>query len=487
MQPRATGHDLTRGPLGRSLLAVAWPVMLSSLLHTFYDLADAFWLGRLGKEALVAPTITNNVFFIALSLAMGLGVGGTTLVAQYRGAGRMDAVGRVTGQTLLVLLAAGLAVTAIGLAAARPLLVLLQTPPDALAGTLVYLRWIVAGLPFMFAFFVYQGVATGLGDTLGPLKVNLLVVGLNAALDPLLIFGPGPLPQLGVAGAAIATTLTRALAAALGLRLLLGGRLGFRVHRADLRWDGALVRRMLAIGFPMAIGQTGTSLGFTLLIGVVNTFGSAVTAAFGIGNRIIHMALVPAFGLAQANATAVGQNLGANRPDRSGRAVWLSCLMIGAVLLPVTTLMFFFGAPISRLFVNDPEVVRYGHDLFRVTSYSVFVFGFIMVLLGSFQGSGHTLPVMVLNMGRLWLVRIPAAYLLALTLKMGPLGLWWAMFLSNTLTAIAAAIWFSLGTWKRKVIPEAPRGAQTLPAARAGEGAAGAAATVPDATLEVEG
>ena len=128
----------------------------------------------------------------------------------------------------------------------------------------------------------------------------------------------------------------------------------------------------------MAIGQTTTSLGFTLLIGLVNSFGSAVTAAFGIGNRIINMALVPAFGLAQASATAVGQNLGADRPDRASRAVKLSATMIGTVLLPVATLMFFFGAQISSIFISDPEVLRYGHDLFQVTSYSVFVFGFII-------------------------------------------------------------------------------------------------------------
>ncbi|MBM3317982.1 MAG: MATE family efflux transporter [Candidatus Eisenbacteria bacterium] len=458
-QARGRGRDLTQGPLAPALLALAWPVMLSSLLQTLYDLADAFWLGKLGRTALVAPTITLNVFFIALSLAMGLGVGGTTLVAQYKGAGRTREMERAAGQTLLVLVAAGFLVAAIGFAVAEPLLKLLRTPGDAFADTLIYLRWTLAGMPFMFAFFVYQGISTGLGDTIGPLKVNLVAVALNALLDPLLIFGLWIFPPLGVAGAAIASSLTRAVAGALGLRRMIVGDHGFRIRRADLRWDGSMVARMLRIGFPLAIGQTTTSLGFTLLIGVVNTFGSAVTAAFGIGNRVIHMALVPAFGLAQASATAVGQNLGADRPDRASRAVKISSAIIGAVLLPVTALMFFFGGPISSVFVRDADVLRHADDLFRVTSFSVFVFGFIMVLMGSFQGSGHTVPVMVLNIGRLWLVRIPAAYLLAIPLGMGPLGIWWAMFLSNTLTAIAGAIWFSLGTWKRKVIEEAGSGA----------------------------
>ena len=456
MRAPAKGRDLTRGPLARNMFAVAWPVMLSFLLMTLYNLADAFWLGKLGRSALVAPTVTMSVFFIALSLAMGLGMGGTTLVSQYRGAGRFDRMSRAGGQTLILLIAAGTVVAIIGLIVAVPLLRVLQTPADAFDGTLAYLRWILIGMPSMFAFFVYQGISTGMGDTIGPLKINAITMISNALLDPFLIFGWGPFPEMGVVGAAIATCITRGLAGALGLHRLLRGEGGFRLQLSDLRLDGRLMLRILKVGMPMSLGQTATALGFTLLIGIVNTFGSAVTAAFGIGHRIIHMAMIPAFGLSQATSTAIGQNLGADQPERAVRAVKISCLIIAAVLLPVTTLMFFFGASISQFFISDPEVVRYGQDLFRVTSFSVFVFAFIMVFMGAFQGSGHTVPVMVLNMTRLWVIRIPAAYLLAIALGMGPLGLWWAMFLSNILTALGAAIWFSRGTWKRKVIEEEP-------------------------------
>jgi Na+-driven multidrug efflux pump len=186
----------------------------------------------------------------------------------------------------------------------------------------------------------------------------------------------------------------------------------------------------------------------------VNTFGSAVTAAFGVGNRIINMALVPSMGLSQACGTAVGQNLGACRPDRAARSVWVGAWMLTAILLPITVLIYFFGAPISRAFISDPEVVQYGRDLFRITAFSVFAFGFVMVLLGAFRGSGYTLPVMVLNIARLWALRIPAAWLLAKAGNLGPAGLWWSMAASNLIVAIAAAIWFATGTWKRTVIEE---------------------------------
>ncbi len=443
---------MTQGSLVRNLLALAWPVMLSFLLQTLYNLVDAFWLGKLGKTALVAPTITMNVMFIGLSLAMGLGAGGTTLVSQYRGAGRPEMMRRAGGQALLLLSGVGAALAILGYLFSAQIIALLQTPADAVEPTLAYFRWFMAGLPFLFIFFVYQGINMGLGDSIGPLQVNAVSVLVNVVLDPLLIFGWGPFPELGVVGAAQATVMARMLAAGVGVHRLFRGDRGFRLHLSDIRWDTRLAGRILRIGLPVSVGQTATSLGFTLLMAIVNTFGSAVTAAFGVGHRIIHMAMVPAMGLSQANATAVGQNLGGDKPERAQQSVWAAALLIGAILLPITTLMFFFGAPISRLFIDDPEVVAYGRDLFQITSFSVFAFGFVMVMLGSFQGSGHTLPIMVLNMSRLWAVRIPAAYLLALALGMGPSGLWWAMFLSNTVTAIAAFIWFSSGSWKRKVI-----------------------------------
>ncbi|MFH1740138.1 MAG: MATE family efflux transporter [bacterium] len=452
MRPTTGGLDFTQGSLTKKLLMMGWPVALSFLLQTLHNLADAFWLGKLGKAALVAPTITMNVFFIALSLAMGLGMGGSTLVAQYKGAGRLVEMRRAGGQSLVLLIVAGIILSAIIFSVASPILRLLQTPPDAFKQTLDYMRWILVGVPFMFIYFVYQGISAGIGDTISPLRVNATTVLLNVVLDPFLIFGIGPFPQMGVVGAALATCLAQAVAAGLCLHRLFRGRQGFQLRRGDLRWNRTMLGRILKIGVPVSLGQVGTALGFTLLIGIVNTFGSAVTAAFGIGHRIIHIALAPAIGLSQSCATSVGQNLGADQVRRATRSVYASTLMLGVVLLPITSLTFFFGDFISRLFISDPEVVQYGRDLFRITSFSVFVFGFIMVQMGAFRGAGHTIPFMVLNMSRLWLIRIPGAYFLAKVLQLGPLGLWWAMFLSNMLTAVAGTIWFSLGTWKRKVI-----------------------------------
>ncbi len=467
------GRDMTRGPMTPHLLAVAWPVSVSFLLQTLFNLADAFWLGKLGKEALVAPTITMNVVFIGIALAMGLGQAGTTLVSQYRGAGRSEGLGRAAGQTLVLQFAVGVVIAGLGLLLAPTLLRLLRTPPDAFAATLLYMRWILAGVPLMFIFFVYQGIYTGLGDTVGPMRINVATVLLNLVLDPVLIFGLGPVPRLGVAGAALATVIARAVASVLALRALFGGR-GFRLRRGDLLWDGPMIRKLLRIGLPLSLGQTATSLGFTLLLGIVNGFGSAVTAAFGVGHRIVMTAMVPAMALAQANAAAVGQNLGARLPERAALSVRRSALLITVVLLPMTTLTCIFGGPITRLFTPDPDVVRHGADLLRITSFSVFVFGLIMVLYGAFQGGGHTTPVMAVNVGRLWLIRIPASWLMAVALGMGPIGLWWAMNLSNVIAALAAFLWFLRGDWKRTMIDDPPAAVPAgLPAAERGESPGG--------------
>lgn len=441
---------MTRGSVPGRLLRLAWPVMAAHLLQTLYNLADAFWLGKLGRAALVAPTVSMNVLFVATALAMGLGGAGTTLVSQYRGAGRWDLAERAGGQTFFLLGALSLVLGFLGFVFTPWLLSALSTPPDSAVQTGIYMRWMFAGLPLMFPFFVYQGISTGLGNTMGPMQVSLATVLMNAALDPMFIFGVGPLPAMGVAGAAAATVLSHFTASLVGALRLFRGSGGFRITRETMRPDRETLGRILSIGLPIGFGQAGTSLGFTVMMGIVNSFGSAATAAFGVGNRIIHLALVPSMGLSQANAAAVGQCLGAGMPGRAQRSTLSGLFLAGIILLPVTIPMFFFGDSIAMVFVDDQAVTEISRTMFRITTPSVFAFGFVTVLFGGFQGSGFTLPVMVLNIARLWVLRLPLAYLLSRMAPLGTDGLWWAMFASNTVTALAGGAWFSTGTWKRR-------------------------------------
>ena len=425
--------------------------MLTNLLQMAYGLVDAWFLGRVGAEAVSAPSIAFNVVFFLSVFGMAFSQAGTTLVSQAHGALRRREVDFFAAQTVGLVTATGFIVCVIGLAGMRPLLWLLRVPASVLAETRIYMQIILAASPFMFFFFVLQGVLQGVGDSVTPMRVQLATVALNAALDPLFIFGFGPLPALGVAGAATATFISRAVSAVAIVVILLRRRDDVTVRPADLRPDRDAWRRLLSIGFPLATGQAVAALGFTVLQGVVNGFGVAVVAAFGVANRIIGIFNMPAIGLSRATASLVGQELGADSTDGARKAVSVSVSAMLAFIVPAMTLTFFFGNSVVRFFVDDPEVAVHGASLFRIVSVSVVPFTLFTVINGAFQGGGVTRPIMVLNIVRLWGLRVPLAMLLAWRVGLGPDGIWYAMFISNIVTATAGFLMLRSGMWLRRI------------------------------------
>ena len=443
--------DLINGSIVEELFILGLPVMLSNVVQTLYNIVDAFWLGKLGKVALTAPTITFNVAFVLIAFSMGISMGGATLVAQYTGAGMNKDAKRSAGTTLLLMVIIGIASAVIGLIFASPILKLLHTPEDAFYATLVYMRVIFLGMPFMFVYLAFQGIVQGKGNTVTPMKINIFSVLINVVLDPIMIFGIG-IPKMGVMGAAVATDVARAIAAYLGIKYLFSNESEIPLRIKDLSLKLKFVKKIFYIGLPLSIGQMATSIGFTILIGIVNTFGSAVISAFGIGNRMISLLSVPAMGFSQAATVMVGQNMGADNVERAESVVWKAVIIIAVFLFSGATLTFLFGGGIVRFFINDPEVIKVGISLFRIASYSVPFFGIMFAFNAAFSGSGHTLPILVLNTTRLWGIRIPLAYLWAVKMRLGPNGIFYAMVVSNVVISIAAFIWFRTGTWKKKVI-----------------------------------
>jgi putative MATE family efflux protein len=345
----------------------------------------------------------------------------------------------------------GVVVGVVGALSVEPLLGLLRVPTAALEDTRIYMRIIFAAIPFMFFFFVLQGVLQGVGDSVTALKIQFVTVTLNAVLDPLLIFGVGPIPALGVAGAATATLVSRVLSAVAILVILFRGKEGLRIHARDL-WprDGAW-RKLIDIGVPLATGQGIAALGFTVLQGVVNGFGVAVIAAFGVGNRIIGLFNMPALGLSRGTAALVGQELGAGREAGAKKVVRLSIVAMLTFIVPAMVFTFFFGNEVMRFFVDDPEVIAQGAILFRVVSVSVIPFTLFTVINGAFQGGGVTRPVMVLSILRLWGIRVPLAMFLAWNLALGPVGIWYSMFVSNILTATLGFLLLRRGSWLKRL------------------------------------
>ena len=443
----------TNRQLYRSLVVLAVPIMLNNLLQMLYNLVDAWFLGRIGAEAVAAPTISFTLIFFLIVFGIAFSMAGTTLIAQSKGRGDMERANFYAGQTATLLVAMSVAISAIGLVFTPSLLRIMQVPAESYEYTRQYMTIIFAGMPFMFVSFLLRAVLQGVGDSMTPLIVQIVTIVLNVVLDPILIFGWGPFPALEVAGAAYATVFSRSVAAAVSVWILVRGRNGIRLTLANMKPDRRALRRITEIGLPSAIGQAVPAFGFTVLQGIVNSLGTAVVVAFGVGNRIVGLFNMPAIGFSQATTSIVGQRLGAGRKDQAIASVRQSVLTVFVFIAIGMTLTFFFGGNFIQFFVNDPEVIAYGRDLFRILSPSVVLFALFTVTTGAFQGGGDTKPVMILNVVRLWGIRVPLAYLLAIGLARGPNGIWWAMFASNIVIAAAGFIWLARGNWLHKIDP----------------------------------
>jgi putative MATE family efflux protein len=463
--PHVERSSLTRGPLLRPLVRLAWPLVAIQLLQVAYNLVDTIWLGRLSADAVGALSLAFPLVFLVISIGGGFTAAGAILVAQHTGAGGDRAAGRIAGQTLGFVGIVSVVVGAIGFLATGPLLALLPADPVT-AERIVphaaeYMRVFFLGSPALFGFFVFSALMRGTGDTRTPLVVMILSVAVNVALDPFLIFGWWVFPALGVEGAAIATVTSRGIATVAGLYVLFGTGLGPTIEPRDLIPKPGPVRQIVELGVPTALEQSGTALAMVAATAMVATFPPAVVAAYGLGNRLISVVTLPAMGLSQAMDTAVGQNLGAAEPERATRAVKLGTGLVVAVLSVVAILVAAVPEPIVALFLpattaGAVETIDYAATYLRIASVAFVFFGVFQVAMGTFRGAGNTTTALALSLLALWVVRLPATYLLAFPLGWGPTGVWTAVALGDIVGAIAALAWLSRGTWKSAVVDSTP-------------------------------
>lgn len=452
-----SNSEILSGKIYPLLIRIGLPVALATLLRMLYNLADTYWLGKLGRQALSAPVISFHILFFIISLAVGLTVAGTALVAQYTGAGKKDRADLVAGNLLTYLLVFSVSCVVLLIPLMPLLLKFLGTPGDTLQQASAYLAITLYGFPLAVPVYHYAAVMNALGDTRSPLRIEFLAVLFNLLLDPLLIFGWLGLPRLEVAGAALATVLTQALASALCLYLLFSGKKGIHLQSAHLKPDRDLLAPIMRIGGPAAVGMSGTSVGFLVLMGIVNSFGSVVIATYGIATRIIHIAMIPATGISAAVTTMVGQNLGAGNIRRSEQSTKSGLHLVLLFTLPQTLALVFSGAAVTRFFIpDDPLVHAASSTMYYFVGPSLIFFSLSTVITGAFQGSGHTMPVMTANLLRLWLIRIPLAYWLCYVVFRGlgdyhaGLGIWMAILASNFLAFLFIFLWYHLAGWQRK-------------------------------------
>ncbi len=445
---------LTRGPISLALFTLAWPVVLSNLLQTVYNIADTYWVGGLGSEAVAAISLGFPIIFLFISLGGGLVIAGTTLVAQNVGAGRDKTADYIASQTLGFVGMVSIVLAALGYFFSAAVVELLGPEPEVIPTAVAYLKTWFVGVPFVFGFFVFQALVRGSGDTMSPMRLMVASTLLNIVLDPFLIYGWGPFPAMGVPGAAVATVLSRALAAGFGLYLLFKGTVGLRVKLEHMWPRLDTVKSVLLIGTPAAIEQSSRAVGMTVMTAVVTAYGTPALAAYGIGNRVVSLIFMPSMGVAEATTAMVGQNLGAGIPKRAERVAWIGAGSMFALLSFLGIFVYAGAHYVGRVFLPPGEVVALAHTSAYLRTIA-FGFGFIgamNVVNGAFRGAGKTMVAMSFSLISLLGLRVPFAYFLAGHTGLGTHGLWWGVLLSNVIGGIIATAWFKRGDWKQRLV-----------------------------------
>jgi len=442
--------DLLDGPVAKNLFYLSLPVIVINLLHTAYNLADTFWLGQYGGEALAAITFAFPLVFFLISLGMGLAVAGSVLVAQFEGSGNVKkrnyAASQTIGFSALVSVILGL----FGYFFIGDIVGLLGATGGVAAAASGYLEIVSIGIFSMFGFLVFQSLMRGFGDTVTPMILMFGTVILNIIIDPIFIFGWWIIPELGVEGAAIATVFSRSLALIIGVWLLFTGRRGLEISISEMKPDLPFFKKMTGIGIPASVEGVGRSVSVNAVTAVVGwTFADPIVAGFGIGIRVFSMIFLPAAAVGRGVESMTGQNLGAGRFERAGETAREGAKYSFLILTSLGVITFIFARPIAAIFTTEAQIAQTGAEFLR---YVAFSFGFIGVLRsynGSFRGAGKTATAAVISIATLGVIRVPIAYFGSI--KIGTTGVWIAFFISNVLGAVIAYVWYQRGTWKQTV------------------------------------
>ena len=442
-------NKYTEGKIFNSLFSLAVPIIFANILQTAYQLIDTFWLGRLGANAVAAVSISFPLLFLILSLGSGLTLAGTVMVSQYKGAENQKMVDFSSSQTISLIFFISTILAAISYFSAAPLMNLIGAGPEIIEDSIAYFKVSSLGFVFLFLFFSFQSLMRGIGNVMLPVYIVLFTVFLNLILDPLFIYGYGPVPGFGVAGAAVASVVTQALSAAIGLYILFKGKSGIKINFTVMLPELRTLKRIVNLGLPASVEQSTRALGMTMMVIIVTSFGSEVVAAYGIGARILSFIIIPALGLAIATTSLVGQNIGAIKIKRAEEVANLSGKIALFGLTGMGILMYIFAVPITAFFIpNDPEVIKDAALFIKIMAPSFGLLALQQVLNGVFNGAGFTKASMIISILSLWIVRFPVAFILSYKTSLGYEGIWWSFPVSNLIAAIAAFAYYKMGYWK---------------------------------------
>jgi putative MATE family efflux protein len=428
-------------------------MVLEMVMESVFAVCDVFFVSRLGADAVATVGLTESMLTIIYALAMGLAIGATAMVARRIGERNPDGAARAAVQAIVLGAIVAAILGALGLLFAPQLLGAMGASSSVLATGTTYARIMYGGNATIVLLFLVNAIFRGAGDAAIAMRVLWLANAINIALGPCLIFGLGPFPALGVKGAAIATNIGRATGALFALSRLLRGRSArISIRARHLRIDLPVMLRLVRLSASGALQMIIGTASWIGLIRILSTFGSGVLAGYTIGIRLVIFALLPSAGLSNAAATMVGQALGAKKPARAERAVWIAGFYNLCFLGVVGLVFVLLAGHIARIFTTDPAVVPNAVDTLRIIALGFLFYAYGMVISAAFNGAGDTMTPTILNIVIFWMWEIPLAYVLAKVLGFGPRGVYVAVSVAFSTLAVVSAALFRRGKWKARAV-----------------------------------
>jgi len=449
---RGSHQDFTAGNLNRAIVLLAIPMVLEMVLESLFAVVDVFWVGRLGANAVATVGLTESLLSLVFAVGFGLALSTTAMVA--RRIGEKDAAGAATAgvQAIFIGIATSLLIGAPCWIYAPKLLEVMGASPEIVATGSGYARIALGGCCAVLMLFLNNAIFRGAGDAAVAMRLLWVSNIINLVLDPCLIFGWGPFPRLGVTGAALATFIGRSIGVLYQFYRLLRGTERIRILVSQIRIDLHVLWRLVRVSVTGILQFAVADVSWIGLIRIVSFFGSAALAGYTIAIRILIFVILPSWGLSNAAATLVGQNLGAKQPERAEKSVWLTGLYNMFFLGSVGVFFAVFAEPIVRLFTNDPAVLPLAALCLRILSYGNIGYAYGMVMLQAFNGAGDTITPTIVNFFGFCLLELPLAYLLARPFGFGPKGAYYAIVFAEAAIAAAGVLLFRRGKWKQQEI-----------------------------------
>ncbi|MEM1215475.1 MAG: MATE family efflux transporter [Bacteroidota bacterium] len=449
---RGDEYDYTSGSLRKAILLLSIPMVLEMAMESLFALVDAYFVAQVSPDAVATVGLTESVITLVYALAIGISVAPMSMIARYIGEKDPSSAARVAKQAMYLAVSVSVVLGIFGLLFAEDILRFMGGSETLIASGKNYTRILFGSNVSIMLLFLLNGIFRGAGDAAYAMRALWLANGINIILDPLFIHGFGPIPAMGVAGAAVATTIGRSIGVAFQLYVLLSGRGTISLRLGSWKVDWGLLQRLGKIASNGALQYLIASASWLFLMRITARFGSEAVAGYTIAIRLIIFTLLPAWGLSNATATLVGQNLGANQPDRAEASVKIAAWIAGGFLGGVSIVYLFFGPQLIAFFDDTPAVLASGTTALRIFAYGYALYGFGMVFTQAFNGSGDTRTPMFINIIAFWVVEIPLGYFLAWYLNWGVEGVVTAVIIAETVLTALAFVLFRRGKWKQTVV-----------------------------------